>query len=86
VTQGTVIPLRPGLEPPPAPGSVNAALVEELASLLDKARAGEVVGIAYAVLHPGDLSSFNTAGRTTRGLLGALTMLQYDMCKYRDAE
>lgn len=50
------------------------------------ARAGEVVGIAYATLHPGDLSIYDTRGRTTRGLLGALTLLQFDMCKADAAE
>jgi hypothetical protein len=86
VTSAKVIPLRAGLAPSPSGGEPNAAVVDRLAELLEMARAGEVVGIAYATLHPGDLSIYDTRGRTTRGLLGALTLLQFDMCKADAAE
>lgn len=86
MTDAKVVPLRAGLEPSPPAGEVDATVVARLAELLAKAEAGEIVGIAYAVLHPGDFSSFDTRGRTTRGLLGALSLLQYDMCKAADPE
>lgn len=52
-----------------------------LEKMLDEARAGEIQGFAYASLHPGDLTSYGSDGRTTRGILGALVMLQHSMCK-----
>lgn len=77
----SVVPLRPGLEPVPCAGAINPDLVTHLEELLERAKAGEMTGIAYATLHPGDLSLYGSRGRTTRGLLGALTLLQYDMCR-----
>ena len=77
----SVIPLRPGIEPAPNVGDINPQVVELLTELLEKARAGEVVGVAFASLHPGDLTTSNHGGRMTRGVIGALTLLQHDMCK-----
>lgn len=75
-----VVPIRANI----APDSGTEALpevVEKLIELLEMAKAGEVRGIAFAILCRGDLSAYGTAGRTTRGALGALVMLQHDMCK-----
>lgn len=76
-----IVPLRAGLEPASLAGEPNLDVVERLSDLLEKAKAGEIIGIAYATLHPGDFSIYSYKGRTTRGLLGALTLLQYDMCR-----
>jgi len=77
----TVIPIRHGFTPSPASGEVNAAVVKELEELLAKAQAGEVSGLAYVTLHPGDYTLWHRVGRMTRGVIGALTLLQWDMCK-----
>jgi hypothetical protein len=79
MTDAKIIPLRAGLEPSPAPGDVNPEVVKRLTELLDQAKSGEIAGIAYATLHPGDMSCYSTCGRTTRGLLGALVILQHEM-------
>jgi hypothetical protein len=76
----TVVPLRPGLEPYPD-GEPNPEVIQHLSGLLDRAKAGEIIGIAYAAIHPGDFTSYTRKGRTTRGVIGALVMLQHDMCK-----
>lgn len=75
-----IVPLRPGLEPCPD-GEPNPDVIEFIAGLLDKAKAGEIVGIACVTQHPADFTMYDRKGRTTRGTLGALVMLQYDMCK-----
>lgn len=75
-----IVPLRPGLEPCPD-GEPNQEVIDCLSVLLDKAKAGEVIGIAYVSQHPADFTMYDRKGRTTRGTIGALVMLQYDMCK-----
>ena len=77
----TVVPIRPGIAPPASIHDSNEDVVEKLEALLAHARAGEIQGFAYASLHPGDLTTYGRGGRTTRGVLGALTMLQHYMCK-----
>jgi hypothetical protein len=76
----SIVPIRPGLEPVSV-REPNPDCVSKLETLLQEARAGEVTGFAYAALHPGDLTSFGEGGRSTRGMLGALVMLQHWMCK-----
>jgi hypothetical protein len=76
----TIVPIRPGLALPP-PGEINENVVSELEDLLEQARAGEIVGIAYALEHPGKTTSFQRAGFCTRGLLGAVTLLQAQICR-----
>jgi len=75
----SIVPIRPGLEPDPPKGEVNAALVKELEQLLDRARSGEVVGIAIALQHPERLTSFYRVGFMSRAILGALVLLQTQM-------
>lgn len=76
----TVLPLRPGLEPCQN-GEPNPEVIEYLSQCLDKAKAGEIVGIACVTQHPGDFTSYARKGRTTRGTIGALMMLQHDMVR-----
>lgn len=73
-------PIRPGIVPKQG-AELNPAVVTELEGLLDMARAGEIVGIAYATQHPADLTSFHYVGRITRSAIGALVLLQHRMCK-----
>lgn len=75
----TVVTLRPGIEPCPD-GEPNPEVVKELTKLLDMAKAGELLGIAFASLHRGDLTTYDRKGRATRGMLGALVTLQHAMC------
>lgn len=85
MTERNVVSIRDGISLAPVGGEADPTVVECLSELLEKARAGEVTGIAYATLHPGDVSFYHNSGRATRGLLGALMLLQYEMCK-ADAE
>lgn len=80
-----VVPIRPGLAPAPPDGEVSPETVKVLEELLEKARSGEVSGIAYAVSHSGDTTSFHCVGYGGRALLGAVTLLQHNICK-RDLE
>jgi hypothetical protein len=80
MTDRNVIPIRHGVTPEPPCGEMNAAVVDMLTELLEQAKTGQVTGVAFATLHPGDLSTYGTRGRTTRGLLGALALLQHEMC------
>lgn len=65
----------------PAARESNPAVVAELESLLEMARAGELVGFACAVAFCGDLTSWRRAGRQTRSLLGVLELMKHEMCK-----
>ena len=76
-----VIPIRKGVTPQPAAGEVNPEVVKELEELLDKARAGDITGLAYVSLHAGDFSTAASAGRLTRGVIGALAILQHRLIK-----
>jgi len=80
MSNSSVIPIRANIRPDTS-AEPNADVVKKLAELLEMAQAGEIRGFAYASLHPGDLTTYSTSGRTTRGVLGALTLLQHDMCK-----
>ncbi|MET4187599.1 hypothetical protein ABIB86_000452 [Bradyrhizobium sp. JR1.7] len=77
----SIVPIRPGLEPDPPNGEVNSVAVKAIEELLEKARAGEVIGIAYALQHPKRTTSFGRAGFCTRALLGAVCLLQAWVCK-----
>ena len=59
----------------------NEAVVKELERLLEMAKSGEVLGIAIATVHPGDLTCWRRCGHQTRGLIGVIELMQYDMCK-----
>jgi len=72
-----VVPIRSGVTPEPPPGHVDEAVVKELTDLLERAKSGEITGIAYGVLCPGDLSYYGRFGRITRGVIGAMEILKY---------
>lgn len=76
----SIVPIRPGLQPEPEAGEVNTYVIAALEELLDKARTGEVIGIAYAVQHPKQLTSYWRAGFCSRATLGALALLQHWLC------
>lgn len=76
-----VVAIRSGLEVEPPAGTVNQDVVKELQELLDKANCGEITGLAYVSLHPGDLTLHHRVGRITRGVIGAITLLQYSLAR-----
>lgn len=78
---GVVVPLNHSSAASIAVREANPEVIEKLEQLLEQAKAGEVTGLAYAALHPGDLTSWSFAGRTTRGLLGATMLCQGDLVK-----
>lgn len=75
-----VIPIRANIAPHTG-GESRPEVVEKLTELLEMAKAGELLGIAFVSLHPGDLTTYGTSGRTTRGVLGALALLQHEVCR-----
>jgi hypothetical protein len=77
----TVVPIRPGVALPPPRGEVDEDVIKVLTDLLEAAHAGEVVGVAYAAQHPQKTTSWHRAGYGTRALLGAVTLLQADICR-----
>lgn len=55
------------------PGLVNQALIDDITELLERAKAGDIVGIAYAALHSDKASSYAVSGcHGTYGMIGAL--------------
>ena len=75
-----VIPIRPNVRP--ATGKVaNPEVIERLEELLDKAKSGEIVGIAYAITDGDDYTGYSWVGRSIRGTLGALDLLHFEMCR-----
>lgn len=76
-----VVAIRSGLAVEPPIGTVNQDVVKEIQDLLDKANSGEITGLAYVTLHPGDVTFYSNAGRVTRGVMGALTLLQYSLAR-----
>jgi len=76
-----VVAIRSGVAVAPPAGTVNEDVVREAQDLLDKAKAGEITGFAYVTLHPGDVTFYSNAGRITRGVMGALTLLQYSLAR-----
>lgn len=76
-----VVAIRSGLAVEPPAGTVNADVVKELQQLLDKANCGDVTGLVFVSLHPGDLTVYHSVGRITRGVMGAMTLLQYSLAR-----
>lgn len=76
-----IVPIHAGLAPEPPAGTVNADVVKQLEELLDKARSGDITGLAFVSLHSGDTTVHYRVGRMTRGVIGALTLLQYAMAR-----
>ncbi len=59
-------------------------VVKLFEDLLEAAQSGEIVGFAGAYLHCDDCTSYRRAGMITRGLLGALAIVQYRLLSERD--
>lgn len=63
-----------------APGTPNPDVITELEKLVEMAKAGEIEGIAYAVLFHDDLTTYNRKGRLTRGVIGCLELMKTAIC------
>lgn len=77
----SVTPIRPGVAPEPSNGEVIESVVTELEELLDHARAGRIVGLAYAAQHQEKMTTYNHCGYRSRAVLGTLVLLQHDMAR-----
>lgn len=74
----SVTPIRAGFTPQSK--SMDESVVAVLEELLAEARAGEISGIAVVPLYYNDLTRYLTAGRLTRGVIGALELLKVKLC------
>jgi len=59
-------------------------VVELLERALEKARSGEICGVALAYNHVDNASSFGWAGTVSHGVLGALSRLQHQFMDKMD--
>lgn len=78
---GEIVPIRQGITPEPPAGTISEDVVKEVTELLDKAKSGEVIGLAYVALYTGDLTNYCSAGRITRKVIGTVSVLQYSLAK-----
>lgn len=69
-----VVSLRGGAIP--CPGEPWPGVVEELERLLEAARAGEIIGIAVAVIHRDEATSSNFVGSVGRYVLGEIEVMK----------
>jgi hypothetical protein len=76
-----IVPIRDGLAVDPPAGTADPAVIKEIEGLLEQAKSGELIGLAYVSLHPGDTTVYFRVGRITRAVMGALTIMQYAMAK-----
>lgn len=61
------------------PGVPNDKLITDIQELLEKAKSGEISGLAWASLHRDDATSYGWNGKLTRGVIGALELVKYEL-------
>jgi hypothetical protein len=67
------------------PGEPNETCVAECERLLERARAGDIVGIAAAILHRDNTASYALAGIAGGfGMLGAAEMIKSELVAIND--
>lgn len=59
----------------------NQEVVETLTNALEKAKAGELQGTVMVMLHKDGATSFDSSGRGSRAMLGAMTMLVHQLAQ-----
>lgn len=75
-----IIGLADRREAAPEAPEANAICVEALETLLEQARAGEIVGIGATMLHRDNQVSWRVAGVVGGfGMLGALRLIEQDL-------
>ncbi len=62
-----------------APYEPRPDVVKALEEALEKARSGEIIGVAAAFVHGDDCTSMAMCGRVTRAMMGALHILLSDL-------
>lgn len=67
-----VVAIHPGLANKAMSNEPDQKLVEYLEQLLEEARDGQIQGMVWAALHPGDLTSWGRGGLVTSGMIGKL--------------
>lgn len=79
-----VVSLRGRGAPIAQPGSPDENVVKTAEELLERAKAGDVIGIAFVATHS-DLASTNqSVGRCTRSMVGCLFALMARISAYLD--
>lgn len=74
-----VTPIDPRWAPPQP--AVNKNVIKFLEETLEAARAGEIVGIAGATVHPGHCTTPFWVGKSGRGTMGCLQVVLYNLAK-----
>ena len=54
-------------------------VVKAVSRILEQAQSGEVVGVAVAMIHADDTTSYTFRGDTGRALIGALDLVKADL-------
>lgn len=85
VSDGKVIGLRSGVEFA-HPGKPDKNVIEGLHWLLERAEAGELVGIAYAITYHDDAVSSHFVGRVGRSTVGSLFAIMQRVSGLLDAD
>lgn len=75
----TVVSLKG--DPIVSPGTPNQELIEDLEKVLEKAKSGEIISIAYAILYSDELTSYRWVGKMTRAIVGTLELIKYGLCR-----
>lgn len=77
-----VSPIRPDLaDKAIMPNEPDPILVKFLEELLEEARSGQIQGIVWAALHPGDLTSYGRAGLVTSAVIGKIEIAKMHCVK-----
>ncbi len=63
----------------PGTFTTHPGLIEELKELLEAAEAGEIVGLAGAVMYRDETAAPRIIGLSNRSLLGTLVCVQHDL-------
>lgn len=74
-----VVRLR-GQTPVHHPGNPDKDLIEGLRWLLERAEAGEIVGIAYSIVYHDEACSSHYVGAISNSLVGGITRVSNRIC------
>lgn len=62
------------------PGEPDPDVVKLAEETLERARSGDVNGIAVVMQHADDATTYQNCGNTTRATIGALEILKHELC------
>lgn len=66
------------------PGQPDQNIIKVAEEILDRARSGDLNGLAYVMHHSDDTTSYEYIGRIDRATIGTLEMLKLRICKLID--